>query len=559
MNTIEQGYEEFVERFEHICTTYKDKIAITYMRNDDSKTLFTFGEIFERVCAAKKQFADIGLSSGDRAAVIAPHSPYAIFAGFSLAYSNITFTLIDATLPVAEINKLINTSDIRAVFTVPEVYSAIDKSTLLDIPVFDLSQCHKEFCLFTDSPKIVLRSATIDPDTTVLLMLFSSGTTSEMKGVEITYSATMKALDMDAETTDITDDAFFLHVLPTFHIAGFNSMWAFFLYGSNIGMIEDFNATKLQRGLEEYQPTHFLVVPKAYEIMEQKIRNEVQKKGAVPTFIFSMLYSVCGFAFKFFGLNLGKTLLNFVRRKVFGNRIYVLGTGGSKCNASTARFFLNLGVSGWANFYASTETNIPAVTSGVFDKYPVGTEGRVDRFDGVYIKIHNPDENGIGEIRIKTVLIMKGYFRDPELTAAAFDDEGFFKTGDLGYIDKKNYLHVTGRMKEAIMLHTGKKVAPTDVDNFYSGLMGEIIFASCGVPNKDGTYDEIHLFIEKGELTADKQQELRNSIMELSGQTSTLYQLAGLHFIDKIPMTSIKKVKRFQLKEIALAKYNEKQ
>ena len=80
-----QGYKEFVERFEHICATYKDKTAITYMRNDDNKTIFTFGEIFKRVQDAKKMFSNVGLRPGDRVAVIAPHSPYAIMAGLSLS------------------------------------------------------------------------------------------------------------------------------------------------------------------------------------------------------------------------------------------------------------------------------------------------------------------------------------------------------------------------------------------------------------------------------------------------------------------------------------------
>jgi long-chain acyl-CoA synthetase len=219
-------------------------------------------------------------------------------------------------------------------------------------------------------------------------------------------------------------------------------------------------------------------------------------------------------------------------------------------------FFLDLGVKIWADFYALSETGVPTVATGAFDRYPAGTQGNVNRFDGIKIKIHAPDESGVGEVRIKTNMIMKGYFRDPEATAAAFDEDGYFKTGDLGYIDKKNYLHVTGRIKEAIIMHTGKKVAPIDVDNFYSRLLGDIVFASCGVPNKNGTYDEIHLFIEKGDMSETEQHELRDNIMDLSGNTNTLYQLSGLHFIDTIPMTSIKKVKRFQLKELALAEYN---
>ncbi|MCL2722775.1 MAG: acyl--CoA ligase, partial [Treponema sp.] len=198
-------------------------------------------------------------------------------------------------------------------------------------------------------------------------------------------------------------------------------------------------------------------------------------------------------------------------------------------------------------------TGVPATSTGDFDNYPVGNEGNINRFEGISIIIDNPNELGIGEILIKSVLMMKGYFRDQELTISAFNKQGYYKTGDLGYIDKKNNLHVTGRIKEAIMLHTGKKVAPSDVDDLYSKLCPDTPIASCGVPYRDGMHDEIHLFVEKSELSEEEQLSLKNRIMEFSAETSTLYQIAAIHFINKLPITSVGKVKRFQLKEIALA------
>jgi len=255
---------------------------------------------------------------------------------------------------------------------------------------------------------------------------------------------------------------------------------------------------------------------------------------------------------KQFGINLGANIFKKVRNQVFGNSIRVLLTGGSLCGKSTSAFFLSLGIDMWSDCYASTETNLPITVTGLADRFPVGTVGNISRYENINIKIHSPDEHGIGEIRVKTNLRMKGYFRDPELTDAAFDEDGYFKTGDLGYIDKKDYLHVTGRIKEAIMLHTGKKVAPSDVDDLYCKLCPDIPIASCGVPYRDGTYDEIHLFVEKGELLEKEQQNLKNLIMDFSAETSTIYQISVVHFIDKLPTTSVGKVKRFQLKEIVL-------
>ena len=552
---VEQGHDEFVKRFESICGEFVDKAAITYLRNDDSRTLITFKDIHKFTLSAKKKFDDVGLHAGDRVAIIASHSPFSIIAGLSLAYSNITTVLIDVSLPSEEINRLLELSDVRAVFTTAEIFENLDTALITDIPIFDITTIITNLTVCESSVDSVTKKATVDPYIDVIAILYSSGTTASVKGVMTKYQTAMRAIDLYIINSGLTAKMTNLVVLPFNHVSGYGTVLQHFFTGCGIGMIEDVDASKLAKGLLSFQPVHFAMVPRVFEVIESKIRNELRKKGVlVEKYVLSML-AYSGFLRRYFGINIGRKLFKNISHKVFGVNMTGLGFGATKIKPSTEKFYLNLGYD-WANYYALTETYMICVGTGLHDRYPVGTEGYVKRLPGIELKIHNPDENGIGEIRVKTVLIMKGYFRDPELTAAAFDDDGYFKTGDLGYIDKKDYLHVTGRIKEAIMLHTGKKVAPSDVDSFYSTLMGDVVFASCGVPNKNGTYDEIHLFIEKCQLTPDEQQELHNRVMELSGQTSTLYQLAGLHFIDEIPMTSIKKVKRFQLKEMALAKYN---
>jgi len=551
----EHGYKKFIEQFDNISKKYANKTIITYMRNDSSKIKYTFNDIFNSACKAKENFINIGLKPGDRAAIIAPHSPYAVVAGLALAYSNITCVLIDSSLPVEEINRLLDISDVRVVLTVSDVYEGLSETIITGVPIYSIVSITDSLTIFENSSTKIVRDSTIDPHLDVIAILYSSGTTDTVKGVMITYNAFLRSVEMFVVPSGISEKSSFLYVLPFHHMAGFTGGLTCLFAGSDIGMIEDVDAPKLAKGLAEYEPSIFSIVPRVYDIMAKKMNDAVHEKGVLVEGVIKGLFAISGVSRRFLGLNIGKYLFGSVNKTVFGKNFWGLGTGASLCSKKTTQFFLNLGFE-WANFYATTETNVPTVSTGVFDRYPIEGVGRIDRYDDINIKIHSPDENGIGEIRVKTILIMKGYFRDPELTAAAFDKDGYFKTGDLGYIDKKKYLHVTGRIKEAIMLHTGKKVAPTDVDSFYSSIMSDFVFASCGVPNKNGTYDEIHLFIEKGELSTDEQIELRNKIMELSGQSSTLYQLAGLHFIDEIPMTSIKKVKRFQLKEMALAEYN---
>jgi long-chain acyl-CoA synthetase len=456
--------------------------------------------------------------------------------------------LIDASLPIEEINRLLKFSDIRATLTIPTLYEILDKQEITHVPVLDIN----DNTLLDGSTPTVKKEATTDPHIDVIAILYSSGTTASMKGVMITYSSVLKSRELFMRFAGTTPDMSGLLPLPFNHIAGYNTAIVHFLIGCELGLIEDVTAPKLQKGLLDFQPVFFAIVPRVYELMEQRIRQSICEKGKRVERKFYRFLKISSFLRRNFNINIGKKIFKNIISMAFGKNIYILGCGSSKCAESASKFFLDLGLV-WMNIYGLTETNFPASATGILDVYPVGNEGNVKQHKCIDIKISNPDENGIGEILIKTELIMKGYFRDPELTAAAFDENGYFKTGDLGYIDKKSYLHITGRIKEAIHMHTGKKVAPSDVDALYTVLCPNIAIASCGVPHKGGSHDEIYLFIEKGNLSADEQRTIREKIINYSTETDTLYQISIIHFIDKIPLTSVGKVKRFQLKEIALA------
>ena len=280
--------------------------------------------------------------------------------------------------------------------------------------------------------------------------------------------------------------------------------------------------------------------------MADKMLKAVHEKGVIIEKSIYGLLSLSGFLRKKFGLKIGKYLLKPITRQIFGKNIYGLAVVGTICKPKTAELFLNLGLE-WANMYATTETNAPITSTGIRDYYPVNSVGNVNQYKDIDIKIEKPDIDGKGEIYVKTPLIMKGYFKESELTKVAFD-KGYFKTGDLGYINKEGYLFVCGRLKETFILHNGEKVAASDIDTFYQSVCPDILIASCGVPNNEG-YDEIHLFIEE---TAHSESAIDAAVCKLSqksAETNSIYKVKEMHRIDKIPVTSVGKVKRYSLKE----------
>lgn len=452
---------------------------------------------------------------------------------------------IDISLPAEDIEKLLEFSDVRALFASRKEYDRLNRKALRDIPCFSLDK-GLTVSAFQDTKTISFtREATSDPQPDVAAIIYSSGTTGEMKGVMVPYESVLKAQAVVERLAGLHDQTKYLLVLPFNHIAGFTSALTYYLTGCELGFIENVDPTKLQAGLKKFEPHYFVMVPKVYEVMEQKIRAEIRSKGAVVYAFLMFLLKVSGFFRKHFGINFGRKMFKGITKEVFGGNIFGLGTGASPCKPETAEFFLNLGVM-WANFYASTETNVPIAATGILDRYPADIVGNVNRHPEIEIQIRNADESGTGEIIVRSELMMKGYFRRPDLTEAAFED-GYFKTGDYGYIDKKGNLHVTGRMKESIVLSNGKKVSPSDVDDYYFSRIPGYDIASRGMLCEDGLNDEIHLFIADQNYTDLEKRAALSAFEEASRCAPSVYTLSGIHFISQIPRTSVGKVKRFCL------------
>ncbi len=535
-------YNKFQQKMDQIIQKYNTKTAITYLKTNGEEEKRSFSEVGVFIHGAAGDFQEMGLVRGDRVAIVSPHSPYAVFMGLALAYSGMTIVLIDAALPSEEIEQLIEFSDVRAVFTTEKIYTEIIGKYMY--PCFSLEQGLKVVPFDAEKRTCSGIAPTVDPEEDVIAILFSSGTTDQMKGIKVTYKSVLKAQEVIVRLAGLEDYMSYLLVLPFNHIGGFAGATSYFMTGCELGFIEDVNPSKLADGLLRYQPHYFVMVPKVFEVMEERIREKLHEKGKLVERTINFLLNLSGFLRKHFGIKIGKKIFKGITSQVFGKNIYGLGTGASPCKESTAEFFLNLGLE-WANMYATTEGNVPIASTGVHDRYPADSIGNVNANPEIQIKINNPDEDGVGEILVKSELIMKGYFRQPDLTKKAFED-GYFKTGDYGFVDKKGYLHLTGRIKESIVLRTGKKVSPVDVDDYYTRRLPDVELASRGIANAEG-YDEIFLFAEDKSYSSSEKEIIAEKLRNLSIQAPSMYKIKNVYFIEEIPKTIVGKVKRFSM------------
>lgn len=534
-------YKDYKEKMDKIFELYPDKIAVTCMDSEKITKQIRFREVKSIIEELQKELINQKIEKRSKIAVILPQNGSAAVLTLAFAYLGYINVSIDISLPIEEQERLLDSTGVNVVFTTGLIYN-------------ELSQYNSSRCFFevgTDvtykKMKEVQKSSVKTPELTenLIAILFSSGTTGQMKGIEISYNSIIYAQECVVQYANLNNRNTFLNILPLNHIAGYTSLLFCFLTGVEMGFVSEVTAYSLSKALIMYNPTDFIMIPKVYGVIKDKIIDAISKKSILVRFYAKAAMKICGFVRRTTGVKL-RILTKPIWKAALGKKMMLCGCGTAPCPEDLVQFYLDLGID-FINVYGATETGFPICAENCNAKYPIHGVGSIKQFPEIDILVVNPDENGVGEVRVKTPLIMLGYYNDSELSAAAFDENGYFKTGDCGYIDKANNLYITGRIKENIMLANGKKASPIDVDNYILKHCKNINVASCGVDCESG-YDEIHLFLETANKTSEELEQAENIIKSIP---KSIYKISQIHYIDRIPATSTGKIKRFELKQIA--------
>lgn len=294
-----------------------------------------------------------------------------------------------------------------------------------------------------------------------------------------------------------------------------------------------------------FRPTLFGMIPKVYETYQKKCEEYFHSLGRVKEIVIQGALKICGLFRKYLHIKPGIFIFRKVRDKVFGGNLIYLGVGGGILKQEVYAFFYNMGFI-WTNIYALTELNVPVCFTSPKCNNPEVSVGKVNENSQVKIKIKKNANSNCGEVMVRSRYALLGYMNGTNIRESY--SKKWFQTGDLGYIDKKGYLHITGRIKESIHLKNGEKISPEDIEKALEGVLQGYTFACCGARVTDEYYDEIHLFIEGNES-----QEAMLKVRQLINKSNHYFTVSRIHFVDCIPRTAIGKTKRYQLAEVAAA------
>lgn len=460
------NFRELVTRYE---TLYADKLAFTYKLEPKSKEYIqkTYSHFVSDIKSLGTALLHLGLMN-KRIAIISPNRYEWCVSYLAVTCSNMVVVPLDKSLPANELESLLIRSNAEAV-----IFDKEYADTLVKLKKEGTSNLAYYICMDNTPNSAFLRfkdlladgqnriehqdnryeQITLDPHQ-MSIMLFTSGTTAISKAVSLSQANICADIYALAQMTDIRKEDTFLSFLPLHHT--FESTCTF-LYGTYCGITIAFcdGLRHVANNLKEYHITGFVCVPLMLEIMYKKIEKALKDKKKLT--LIKIMSGVCNVLLKF-GIDIRRKVMKPVLDS-FAPNLRVLIAGGAPMSKDAIKGFLNLGIN-LLQGYGLTETS--PVLAGENDKYKrLGSVGFP--LPGIEIAIDSPNKDGIGEIKAKAPTVMQGYYQNEEATKEVLKD-GWFYTGDLGYMDKDGFLFVTGRKKDVIVLKNGKNIYPEELE-----------------------------------------------------------------------------------------------
>jgi len=536
---------------------YGNRPAYKIRKEIGKYTIITHKEVRDMIDGLGTALIDLGLK-GKRIAVIGENRYEWEIAYLAITCGTGVVVPLDKSLPDNELKRLIERSDIEAIFYSEEyekrlvkmVYSGVGKMKHL---ISMDSEIHREGIysqkeLIENGKKLIKEGnrefldAKINPEE-MNIMLFTSGTTSESKVVALCHRNLCSNLIDIAQVLDIDSSDRILSFLPLHHVFECTVGFLFSLYrGCQTSFCDGIR--HIVENLNEYEITFASFVPAIYENIYHTMMRKFEKEGKLEQIQELMEQH--------------KDSTMEEKKKVFeeihnflGGHIKLLISGAAALDKNVEEGFRNWGIN-LCQGYGLTETS-PVIGVETNTEFRVGSIGKP--LPHVEVRLENVNKEGIGELVVKGPNIMLGYYQNEKATKEALKD-GWFYTGDLATIDEDGYIFICGRKKSVIVLKNGKNIFPEEMENLVNRIEGVKESFIFGKPNKKDE-DDIRIHVKvvydkeiiKKAYKVDTQEEIyaaiNNKIKAINKTMPPYKAIRGL-IITETPLikTTTSKIKR---------------
>lgn len=492
----------------------------------------------------------LGLKPQDKIAVFSQNCAEYLYTDFGAYGIRVVSIPFYATTSGQQVQYMVNDASVRLVFVGEQ--EQYDKAhnihsvcpSLERIIVFDrhvrLSMHDPEAMYFDDFLKLgedlphereveALWKEANDDD--LCNILYTSGTTGDSKGVMLTYGQYAAALKANDECVPLTEKDRVIDFLPFTHI--FERGWAYLAISEGCTLIVNTDPHKIQQSMRETHPTCMSSVPRFWEKVYQAVRAKIDRSSSMQQKMFYKAWNI-GKKYNVDYLAKGKrpplslrlqyaiankTVLGLVRSQIGLEHPNIFPTAGAYVSPEVQEFVHSIGI-GMVVGYGLTESLATVSCNHLDEGYTIGSVGRP--INGIEIKI---GENS--EILLKGPTITKGYYKRPEQNKTAFDADGFFHTGDAGYL-KNGELYLTERIKDLFKTSNGKYIAPQMIEALLL----------------------VDKFVDQVAVIADQRKFVSALVVPEYGTLEEWARARGIKFADRVELCENKEVNAMMMERI---------
>ncbi len=552
---------ESMSHFAKKLASFGDKTAFRYFDKERNLHTMTYRSLSHRILREAGGIDRAGLA-GKRIAVIGETSPEWITTYVATIASGGVIIPMDRELEVSEIVNFLAFAEIDAI-----VYSATFNKKFVDLAIShptvkkliplapDRGMCDGNDRYLPFSELMSLGEEAVEngykyPEVTNLdrmsEMLFTSGTTGSSKCVMLsernvvtTVNAACGAVDFSAEDSTVS-------LLPIHHTYELCITLASLNYGVDIGINDSLK--RVLKNIEFFRPTRLILVPLFVYTMNKKVWDEAKKTGKDSLLKY---LSEISRTLRKLSFDVRRTLFRQVTN-AFGGRLEQIICGGAALNPDLADAFQEFGID-ICEGYGITECS-PLIAVNPYFAPKRGSVGPAVNCCTVRIDGDHFNEKGFaeGEIQVKGTNVMLGYYKNPEETANVFTEDGWFCTGDIGYMDEDGYIFITGRKKYVIVLENGKNVFPEEIEEYISTQTSAEESVVIGRRQPDGNdilltaiiYPRLSDF-SNPDNHEEIEKKIREQITKMNRKLVTYKQIRNVEFrYTEFEKTTSKKIKR---------------
>ncbi len=482
-------YSSLPDMLRQSAKKYKDKVAISYKKNGQIVDI-TYEKFYELTLMVARGLKKLGVKKGDKVAILSETRPMWSLADFGIMNLGAWVIPIYHTNTPEQVAYILNHSQAKLVIVsdrsqyfkilqikdeVPSVEIVVAHDRFIPdkkLPVLTFYQLTEMSVPLEEKERQEIEKSIDDIDIEdTFTVIYTSGTTGVPKGVELCHRniiSNIYYINKKAENL-VNENDVFLSFLPYSHILGrADSHYLPIAHGSKIAYAESIE--KIADNILDFKPTIIVTVPRLLEKIHSRIFDAVHEASEFKKNLFHKAVEIgkeyvetvyekkekpsasLSLKYKLFD----NLVFSKLREKLGLTQLKAFVSGGAPLNQDINKFFWSIGLPVLEG-YGLTETS-PVLCVNTFDKLKFGSVGTL--LEETELKIADD-----GELLFKGPQVMKGYYKDEEKTKEAFDEEGYFRTGDIGKQDEDGFIFITDRKKELIVTAGGKNIAPAPIEN----------------------------------------------------------------------------------------------